>query len=145
MADGDRGQILALMRAQEAAIAKGDAAAVIAPMAPDIVNYDLPPPLEYRGENARSVEGLEAWFRTWDGPVTVETADPTVMFDGDLAVVFGLSRMRGRKNDSGPVDAWNRRTVVLRRIEGTWSIVHEDSSYPLQMDGSGRAAMNLKP
>ncbi|WPB58419.1 YybH family protein [Xylophilus sp. GOD-11R] len=145
MPDSDVQTILALLREQEAAIARGDAAAVHAAIADDAVVYDLPPPLEYRGAAARDDRGLNAWFATWENGVTVQMADPVVMVDGDLAVVHGLSRMRGTKKDSGPVDIWNRRTVVLRREPVGWRVVHEHGSYPMRMDGSGRAALDLKP
>jgi ketosteroid isomerase-like protein len=145
MPDTDRRDILALLRAQEDAVARGDAAGVVAPLSSNLVTYDLPPPLEYRGARGPYAEGLEQWFATWNGPVTVKLADPTVVVEGDLAVVFGLSRMRGYKKEGGPFDGWNRRTIVLSRTEGTWRIIHEHSSYPLEMDGSGRAATNLQP
>ncbi|BAT59518.1 hypothetical protein GJW-30_1_02051 [Variibacter gotjawalensis] len=139
-------EILGVLREQEKATASGDAASVVAPMATDIVTYDLPPPLEYHGAGEPAADGLRAWFATWRGPVTVELRDPTVMVDGNLAVVFGLSHMRGQKKDGGSIDTWNRRTVVLRRNGGgDWRIVHEHSSYPLRMDGSGKAATDLKP
>lgn len=145
MTHDDRQQILALLREQEAANARADASGVIAPLANNLVTFDLPPPLANGYDETLFTAGLERWFATWEGPVTVELADPEVLVDGDLAVVFGLSRMRGQKKESGPVDAWNRRTVVLQRIDGRWRIVHEHSSYPMAMDGSGRALTDLEP
>ncbi len=141
----DEQQILALLCDQEAAHARGDAAGVVRPLADDVVSYDLPPPLAYRGADARDTGGLDQWFATWEDGVTVELAEPTVLIDGDLAVVFGLSRMRGIKKDSGPTDIWNRRTVALRRRDRAWAIVHDHSSYPMLMDGSDKAALDLKP
>jgi PhnB protein len=38
-----------------------------------------------------------------------------------------------------------RATVGLRKIDGKWSIVHEHLSVPFYMDGSYRAAVDLKP
>lgn len=145
MSEDAKHRILALLRKQEEAIARGDAAPVVAGMADDIVTYDMPPPLEYRGQAARDPAGLEQWFETWDGQVIVTMPDPTVIIEGNLAVVFGLSRMRGTKKEGGPVDAWNRRTVVLRLIADDWKVIHEHSSYPMAMDGSGRAMTDLKP
>lgn len=55
------------------------------------------------------------------------------------------SRMRGIKKDGGPVDSWNRRTVVLKRSDHGWKIVHDHNSYPMKMDGSGLAATDLTP
>ncbi len=141
----DEQDILALIRSQEEANRASDAKAVIAPLAEDAVVFDLPPPLAYVGADARHAQGLEAWFDSWRGPVSVELADPQIWVDGDLAVAFGLSRMRGEKKDGGPVDSWNRRTIVLRRIDGRWQIAHEHSSYPMMMDGSGKAATDLSP
>jgi PhnB protein len=43
------------------------------------------------------------------------------------------------------MDIWIRATVCLRRIEGEWKIAHEHTSVPFYMDGSARAAVDLKP
>ena len=138
-------EILDLVRAQEEAVSRGDAPGVVRPLANDVVTYDLPPPLEYRGNPAQAEKGLRKWFDTWNGPVTTTLHSPSVLVDGDLAVVFGISSMQGTKKDGTKVDNWNRRTLVLRREEGAWRIVHEHSSYPMLMDGSGKAATDLSP
>lgn len=137
--------ILAILRRQEDAVAKGDVDGVMAPIADGAEMFDLPPPLRYAHDPARVADGLRDWFGTWEGGVTTRLEDPQVIVDGDLAVVFGPSRMRGIKTGAGPLDAWNRRTVVLRRMGGTWRIVHEHGSYPMAMDGSGRAMTELVP
>ncbi|MBO1908175.1 nuclear transport factor 2 family protein [Microvirga sp. 3-52] len=139
----DEGRILQVLRDQETAIGRGDAEAAISALADDVVTYDLPPPLEYRGAGTPAVEGLPEWFTTWQDGVTVELKDPQVVKDGDLAVVFGLARMRGIKKDVGSLDQWHRRTIVLRRRDGIWKISHEHSSFPMRMDGSGIAATDL--
>lgn len=145
MSSDAKNEILALLKAQDDATAQGDASAIVAAGAPEIVRFDLPPPLEYRGDKARDIAGLKTWFATWDGPVTTEFANPTILIDVDLAVAFGFSRMRGQKKGAGSLDSWNRKTVVLRKSNGHWRIVHEHSSYPMAMDGSGRAETDLKP
>jgi uncharacterized protein (TIGR02246 family) len=141
----DQDDVLRVIREQEAATARGDAAGIVAAMAEDVVTFDLPPPLQSRGDDARNVEGLEGWFGTWETGVTVTLDAPEVIVSGDLAVVWGLSRMQGTKKGAGPVDSWSRRTVVLRRAEGTWRIVHDHGSFPMAMDGSGRALDDLAP
>ena len=145
MPDRDTETILSVLRAQEAATARSDTAGVLAAFAEDVVLYDLPPPLETRGSAADGARNLDAWFATWENGVTVELAAPTMLVDGDLAVVFALSRMRGVKKGAGPVDQWSRRTVVLARRGNDWCIVHDHGSFPMMMDGSGRAATDLKP
>lgn len=114
-------------------------------MAHDVVAFDLQPPLAFRGVEARDTAALDAWFATWDGGVTVEMHEPRILVSGDLAVAFGLNRMRGDKKDEGPVESWSRRTIVFARREVAWRIVHAHESFPMKMDGSGAAATDLKP
>ena len=141
----DRQAILAILKARDDAVLRGDADAALAPLAEDVVLYDLPPPLAYRGAEARDAAGLADWFDTWDGPVEARLHQEAVLVEGDLAVVHGFQRIRGEKKGEGPVDLWSRNTTVLRRSDGTWRIVHEHTSVPLRMDGSGRAATDLTP
>jgi PhnB protein len=53
--------------------------------------------------------------------------------------------MNGTKTDGEQVDLWFRATVGLRKIGGRWRITHEHESVPFYMDGSYRAAVDLKP
>ena len=141
----DEAAILRLLKDREAAIHNGDARAALAPLADDVVVYDLPPPLTYEGAEARDAAALEDWFGTWDGPVTTQTPDPRIFIDGDLAVAFGLTRLQGDKKGEGPQDVWLRSTAVLRREETGWRIFHQHQSFPMMMDGSQKAAIDLKP
>ena len=68
-----------------------------------------------------------------------------MIVEGDLAVVYGLSQMTGKKTYGEQVDSWSRRTVVLKRLDSVWKIVHDHASFPLVMDGSNRAATDLRP
>ncbi len=138
-------EIRALLRERDEAIAAGDAERVVAHVETGAVSFDLPPPLQYVHAAGPAIAGLSDWFRTWDGAVTSEMANPEVIVNGDLAVAYGLSRMRGDKKGSGPTDMWFRSTVVLIRREGRWRIVHTHDSVPMKMDGSGAAATDLKP
>jgi ketosteroid isomerase-like protein len=138
-------EVLSVIRGQEDATSRGDARANVTAMDPNVVVFDLQPPLAYRGEQARDIEGLNAWFATWRNGVTVHLADPQLMIDGNLAVAFGLSRMTGVKADGTKVDSLSRRTIVLRHIAGAWKIVHDHASFPMAMDGSWRAVTDLLP
>ena len=40
---------------------------------------------------------------------------------------------------------WFRVTLGLRKIDGSWLVVHEHESVPFEMDGSFLAAVNLQP
>jgi PhnB protein len=53
--------------------------------------------------------------------------------------------MTGTKTEGAKADVWVRVTVVLRRIGGAWKITHQHTSVPFHMDGSLKAAVDLKP
>jgi ketosteroid isomerase-like protein len=145
MAESDEKVIRKLIEARNAAICDGDAARALEAVAEDVTSYDLRPPLVHQGAAARDRWALEQWLATWDGPVAVELCDPTVAVDGDLAVAFGLGHMQGCKKVEGDVELWYRVTLVFERLRGTWKVVHEHLSVPFRMDGSGRAALDLRP
>jgi SnoaL-like domain len=43
------------------------------------------------------------------------------------------------------VDVWTRSTAVFRKEGGAWKVMHVHSSVPFYMDGSLKAAVDLKP
>jgi PhnB protein len=88
---------------------------------------------------------MQAWFDTWDGPIAWAMTDTHVEVDGALAFARGLGHMTGTKKDGEKADVWVRVTVILRRIGGAWKITHEHTSVPFHMDGSFKAAVDLKP
>jgi PhnB protein len=134
-------EVRAVLEDVTAAIAAGDAKRVVAHCAPDLAEYSLAPPLRSRGSDPA---GLEAWLATWDGPVIITYHDLAVETSGDLAFAYGLSHMTGAK-EGHPVDLWYRSTVGLRRGPEGWLIIHQHDSTPFYMDGSDRAALDLKP
>jgi uncharacterized protein (TIGR02246 family) len=118
-----------------------DADAIVEAYAPDAVIFDLAPPLGRRGMNRDSVA---AWLAGWDGPIQIDARDVNLTVDGDLAFVSALNRMRGRQGGENQ-DMWYRTTMCLWKTNGRWRIVHDHSSVPFHMDGSYRAAIDLKP
>ena len=53
--------------------------------------------------------------------------------------------LTGSRTSGEQTDVWVRQTFCLRRVNGAWRIVHEHASVPFYMDGSYRAAVDLKP
>jgi ketosteroid isomerase-like protein len=142
----DENAIRTLLRAREVAVEAGDAEKVISFLAEEVVQYDLAPPLRLVGSEARDQAALQAWFDTWAGGVRTHLSDVTVVVDGDLAAAWGLLHLNGTSKDTGKVvSEWSRSTVVLAKANGEWRIVHDHSSYPLRMDGTGLAAVDLVP
>jgi uncharacterized protein (TIGR02246 family) len=112
--------------------------------APDVISFDLAPPLQYTGADAIR-GGLAQWFPTWVGPIGYEIRDLAITVGGDVAFSRSLNHMTGKRTDGTETDVWVRATVGFRKADGTWRIVHEHASVPLYMDGSERAALDLKP
>ena len=126
---------------RNAALSAKDVAGVMASGAPGFVSYSLAPPLKEGGGKA----GLAGWFATWDGPIGYELKDLKVTAGDEVAFAHGLAHMTGRKTDGEVIDLWFRQTLGLKRFRGAWKIVHEHGSVPFYMDGSFKAAVDLKP
>lgn len=142
----DEAQIRALLEDRAAALRAKDAPAVLSHYAPDTVKFDLAPPLRTAGPAALDKRALEGWFASWWGPLGYELRDFQVVTGGDLAFCHGFARISGTKVENDQkVKVWVRETVCLAKAGGMWKIRHEHSSVPFYMDGSLRAAVDLKP
>jgi uncharacterized protein (TIGR02246 family) len=137
-------QVRAVLDDWAEAVRAKDADRVVSHYAPDIVAYDLAPPLQFRGAETLR-KGLVDWFQTWTGPIGFEVRDPFLVAGGDLAVVRSLNRIFGRRTNGEDTDVWVRATACLRKIGGRWKVIHDHVSVPFYMDGSFRAAIDLKP
>jgi ketosteroid isomerase-like protein len=146
--DGPAGapdEIRALLHERIEALRVKDAACAVATLTPDIVAFELAPPLALGPQQARDVAGLEAWLAGWDGPVGIEMRDLHIEAAGDVAWCRSLNRLSGTLKGGRAVDMWMRSTLGLRRTAGAWAIAHGHTSVPFHMDGSFRAATDLEP
>jgi uncharacterized protein (TIGR02246 family) len=137
----DRAEIEALFHQLTRAHAEHDGDAIVAAYEPDAVIYDLAPPLGRRGLTR---DNVAAWLAGWEGPIQIDARDVNLIVDGDLAFVSAFNRMSGRQGGEDQ-DMWYRTTMCLRKSGGRWRIVCDHSSVPFYMDGSYRAAVDLKP
>lgn len=138
----ERDALIAVLKRLGMGHAAKDAAMIVDCYAADATIYSLAPPLGSRGMDQDEVR---AWLATWEGPIDIDSAESELVVGADLAWVTGFNRMRGTKTDGDSVDIWFRTTLCLRKQEGRWRIVHDHSSTPFYMDGSGRAAVDLTP
>ncbi|HEX3405911.1 MAG TPA: nuclear transport factor 2 family protein [Caulobacteraceae bacterium] len=134
-------EIKQALEARNAALSAKDAAGLMASGYAGFVAYTLAPPLQSTAGKA----GLEGWFATWEGPIGFALKDLKITAGDDVAFASCLAHMTGRKTDGEDIDLWHRMTFGLKRVRGAWKIVHEHSSTPFYMDGSYRAAVDLKP
>ena len=150
--DGKKGQaakveeanIRALLEDWASAVRAKDSERVMSHYIPDILLFDLVPPLQYRGVDAYR-KSLQEWFLTFQGPVGYEIRDVSITTGDGVAFSHSLNRISGRRTNGEETDVWVRATVCYRKINSTWMVAHEHVSVPFYMDGSVRAAVDLKP
>lgn len=124
-------RIKALLEAWADAVRRHDVPAILAHHEPDMVMFDVPPPLQCKG--------ITAYEQTWD--LFFRYHKPGKAFDiEELAVTagpdvaFAVAIMRcGPDSSCNPADKDGflfRLTVGLRQIDGEWRIAHEHHSVP---------------
>jgi len=124
------------------AVRTKDANRMLSHAAPRRIEFSLAPPLI---SDAGDRKGLDAWFATWQGPIGYEIRDLNVAASGNLAFCHSLNRMSGTSTSGEKSDLWFRLTICFRKVDGAWKIVHSHESVPFYMDGSYKAAIDLKP
>lgn len=141
----DEARIRAVLQDRSAAVQAKDARRFTAHYASELVSFELAPPLQFSAPEAIDPTELEAWYATWQGPIDHNITRLKVYVGDGIAFCHSLNRLRGTRTDGHQVDVWTRSTVGLRKLDGTWKVVHEHTSVPFYMDGSGKAALDLIP
>jgi PhnB protein len=137
----DEAQIRTVIETWADAIRRKDADGVVSHHGPAFVHFSLAPPLQSTTADAK---GLEKWFAGWRGPIGYEVHDLNITAGDDVAFSSSLNWLSGTTVDGETSSIWFRHTLGLRKIAGAWKIVHEHESVPFYMDGSYKAAVDLK-
>ena len=140
----DEAQIRQLIDGWTKALHAKDVDGVMSHYAPDILLFDLAPPLQYLGGDAYR-KNWEEWFTSWQGPIGYEIRNLSITVGDDVAFTHSLNRIYGKRTTGEDTDVWVRATACFRKIGGKWLVTHEHVSVPFYMDGSYRAAVDLKP
>jgi uncharacterized protein (TIGR02246 family) len=140
----EESEIRAQIDSWSAALHAKDLERLMSHYAPDAVTADLAPPLWNVGAQTLR-KNFQEWLRSWAGPIGIEIRDLSVTAGDDVAFARMLNRIHGSRTDGERTDLWVRATVCFRRSAGAWKVAHEHVSVPFYMDGSFRAAVDLKP
>ena len=116
---------------------------VMSLFAPDLVSFDIVPPLRYVGADNKRRAWQEA-FAIYTGPFDYEFHDLNVTTEGELAFVHSLNHVTATLASGHVTDMWLRWTACFRRIDGVWLVVHDHVSVPADLE-HGQAALNLTP
>jgi ketosteroid isomerase-like protein len=140
---GDEAEIRRRMGMLAQSIRTMDLEAVMSNYAPDIVSFDVQPPLRQIGAAGKSKNWVEA-FAVFQPPLDYEIRDLTITVSGDVAFAYSINRLSGTLGDGTRSGIWVRVTMCLRKIDGSWLIAHDHASVPLDF-ASGKALLNLEP
>jgi uncharacterized protein (TIGR02246 family) len=111
--------------------------------ATDVVSFDIEPPLQHVGIEAK----LKNWAKvfTFFQDVTYEVRDLTLTVGDDVAFGHGFGRLSGTlKNGTATSGMWVRVTFCFRKIDGNWLIAHDQVSVPFDIP-SGKGVADLEP
>jgi uncharacterized protein (TIGR02246 family) len=111
--------------------------------APEVVTFDLVPPLRYQG--AEALRKLwEEVFLVYQGPIGYEIHDLSITVGEDVAFTHSLNHISGTMKTGQKTNLWLRWTAGWRKINGKWLIVLNHNSVPVDVQ-TGRAVLDLKP
>jgi ketosteroid isomerase-like protein len=97
--------------------------------APDVVVYDLMPPLDVRSA-ADYRKNFERWFGSMLGPIDYEMKDLRVSMSDSHAFCHCVSHVKGTRKNGDKADYWVRVTTCFQKANGQWLVGHEHVSVP---------------
>jgi ketosteroid isomerase-like protein len=136
-------QIHAVMDNLANTIRAKDVDALMAHYAPDVLTFDLLPPLQYQGADAVR-KRVSQWFSSFQGPIGLEMLNLSITAGGDVAFCSSLNGSTGTSKDGAKIEMWWRATNGFRKVDGKWLVTHGHSSEPFDT-ASGKASVDLKP
>jgi ketosteroid isomerase-like protein len=97
---------------------------------PNIIYFDVVPPLHFTGSDAVRSNFLR-WFHEYEGPIGLETHELHIATSGDVAFAHMLHLDIGNVNIPKQQKFWLRSTVCCQRANDRWLITHEHISMPI--------------
>jgi uncharacterized protein (TIGR02246 family) len=125
------------------AIRAKDIKGVMSVFAPEVVSFDLGPPLQHGGGEA-FIKRWQELFESYQGPIDYEIRDLSITAGQDVAFSHSLNRISGTMKNGQKTDRWLRWTACYLKTNGKWLIVHEQVSIPVDLR-NGKAMLDLKP
>jgi len=111
---------------------------------PDIVSFDLNPPLYYSGTERKRRAWQDVFTHYAMGPLSYDIHELKITAQGDLAFVHSLNHITGVLANGQTTGMWVRWTACFERIHGVWRVVHDHISVPADL-AHGKAAVDLTP
>lgn len=118
-----------LVHDRAAAVDRRDAQALLTVQHPQVLSFPLLPPSASRGPDA-TAQSLQAWFEGYREGPGYEVRLVQAQAEGDLGWVAYFYRVTGTLTAGDRVDMWVRSTLVCRRGDDGWQVVHAHESVP---------------
>jgi uncharacterized protein (TIGR02246 family) len=118
-----------------------DVNAIMALYAPDLVAYDIVPPLQYVGRDSYR-KNYEEFLAQYKGPLDIEYRDLHIFAGGDIAFAATLERISGTLLNGEKSTVWVRVTSGFRKIDETWFDIHDHVSVPTDF-ATGKSKLDL--
>ncbi|PZG37107.1 DUF4440 domain-containing protein [Spongiactinospora gelatinilytica] len=110
---------------------------------PDVVSFDVEPPLRHVGIEAK----LHNWRNvfTFFEKVAYEVRDLAFTVGDEVAYGHFFGRLSGTlRNGTATSGMWVRATLCFRKIDGEWLIAHDQVSVPFDIS-TGKGVTDLTP
>lgn len=111
--------------------------------AEDVVSFDVEPPLQHLG--------IEAKLKNWERVFTVfeevdyDLRDLVLTVGDEVAFSHAFGRLHGRLANGVKTDGmWVRATLGLQKRDGRWIVVHDQASVPFDVV-TGQGVADLEP
>ncbi|KQQ03420.1 hypothetical protein ASF42_07810 [Rathayibacter sp. Leaf294] len=141
--DTSAAELRALIGERVRAIASRDAQYLADAQDPEVLAFNVLPPLRLRGSD-QVAEQTRAWFDGYaDGP-GYDVHDLRIDVDGSVGSTAFLYHVTGTLHSGDEVSMWVRATLVWKRIDGRWRIVHDHESIPWD-PSTGQGLASLEP
>ncbi|NUT46030.1 MAG: SnoaL-like domain-containing protein [Saccharothrix sp.] len=109
----------------------------------DVVSFDVEPPLQHVGVDAKMKNWVTAF--TFFRDVAYEVRDLALTVGEDVAFGHCFGRLSGTTGDGVAVGGmWVRATFGFRKVDGDWLITHDQVSVPFDF-ATGRGVTDLVP
>jgi ketosteroid isomerase-like protein len=111
--------------------------------ATDVVSFDVEPPLQHVGIEAKLKNWANAF--TFFQDVAYEVRDLTLTVGDEVAFGHCFGRLSGTlKNGMATSGMWVRGTFCFRKIDDNWLIAHDQASVPFDV-ATGKGVVDLEP
>lgn len=97
--------------------------------APDVVVFDVRPPLDTHGADSYR-QNFQRWFADFEGPLAFDFVELRVVPGEFTAFCHYLALVVGARREGRTSGYWVRGTTCFERRDGQWLVTHEHISMP---------------